>query len=53
MDIQELWDKFAQDGRIEDYLEYRRHLEMTAQMDLGRTDDAKRTRLGDKGNGCW
>lgn len=50
MDEQELWMKFKKDGKLEDYLEYRRHLEMNSAMDLGRNDEVQHLGIGDKDN---
>ncbi|HZK22015.1 MAG TPA: hypothetical protein VFC76_07060 [Oscillospiraceae bacterium] len=50
MNEQELWSKFKKDGRLEDYLEYRRHLEMNAAMDLGRNDEVQHLGFGDTDN---
>lgn len=51
MDEHELWIKFTKDGKLEDYLEYRRHLEMNASMDLGRNDEVQHIGLSDQSPG--
>lgn len=53
MNEQELWIKFKKDGKLEDYLEYRRHLEMNAAMDLGRNDEVQHQRVSNKDNRYW
>ena len=50
MNAEELWKKFTADGRLEDYIEYRRHLEMQGELDLGTSDEIQRKSLGAPGN---
>ncbi len=53
MDEHELWLKFTKDGKIEDYLEYRRHLEMSAQADLGKVNEIQYGGARDPHTGYW
>lgn len=48
MDSQELWEKFTRDGKIDGYLEYRRHLEMQAEAELKLCDENQRPGACDK-----
>ena len=41
MDEKELWEKFAQDGKIDNYIEYRKHLEMLSKTELELCDENK------------
>lgn len=49
MDEQQLWEKFRQDGKIDHYLEYRRHLDMLAESELKLCDENQRTGSCDQG----
>ncbi len=51
MDEHELWLKFTKDGKVEDYLEYRRHLEMNAMADLGKTNEIHYNGIGNPNTG--
>ena len=48
MDEKELWEKFAADGKVDNYLEYRKHLEMQGKMELKLCDENKCGGLSDK-----
>lgn len=52
MDSQELWEKFTRDGKIDGYLEYRRHLEMQAESELKLCDENQRPGACDKRTEC-
>lgn len=41
MEENELWNKFAAGGRVEDYLEYRRSVKMYSETELNRSDEGK------------
>ena len=48
MDEKELWEKFAADGKVDNYLEYRKHLEMQGKMELKLCDENKCGGLSDR-----
>lgn len=39
MDNMAIWSKFAQSGKVEDYLVYRRELQNKAKTNFGETSD--------------
>ena len=48
MDEKELWEKFKKDGKIDNYLEYRKHLDMLGETELKLCDENKCSGFGDK-----
>lgn len=49
MDEKELWAKFCQGGKIQDYLEYRNCVNSAPKTELDRCDKDKCTGVGNKG----
>ncbi len=52
MDEKELWEKFTTDGKVSDYLEYRKHLDMLGKMELKLCDENKCNGLSGEGTEC-
>lgn len=48
MEENELWDKFAANGRVVDYLKYRECIEMSARTELKPIDENKHCGLSNK-----
>ena len=46
MDEKELWAKFCQGGKVQDYLEYRNCLNSAPKTELDNSDKDKRTGVG-------
>ena len=53
MDEKELWERFKRDGKVEDYLEYRRYLDMLGKMELDQSEQNQYTGIGDPGTKYW
>ncbi len=49
MEENELWNKFAAGGRVDDYLEYRRSVKMCRETELNKSDEGKYVGTCDKG----
>ncbi len=53
MDEKELWERFCQGGKVEDYLEYRNCVNATNKTELEPSDKDNRTGARDKGTEYW
>ncbi len=49
MDEQAFWERFTEDGRIENYLKYRKNATEAARMEFDNSDKNNSSGIGDKG----
>lgn len=49
MDEMDLWENFARGGKVEDYLAYRKRLEMIGKMEVELCDEDERSWPRDSG----